>query len=173
MNCNQPTLFIFSGLPGVGKTTLAKLLASSEKAVFLRIDTIEQAIRDLCDFKVEGEGYRLAYRVAKDNLLLGSNVIADCCNPITLTRDEWRSVASSAGARYQDIEVICSDSEEHRHRVATRQSDIPMLDLPNWLAIQQRDYHPWPTDRIVIDTANISVTESFNKLETMLAQVSA
>lgn len=52
----------------------------------MRIDTVEQAIRDLCDFNVEGEGYRLSYRIAADNLKLGISVVADSCNPIDLTR---------------------------------------------------------------------------------------
>jgi len=40
-----PTLYIFAGLPASGKTTLAQLLAVELKAVHLRIDTIEQALR--------------------------------------------------------------------------------------------------------------------------------
>jgi predicted kinase len=39
------TLFIFAGLPGVGKSTLARSLAREQEAVFLRIDTIEAALR--------------------------------------------------------------------------------------------------------------------------------
>jgi predicted kinase len=70
----RPTLYIFSGLPGVGKTTLGKKLASHLNSAFLRIDTVEQALRDFCSFKVEGEGYRLSYRVAKDNLQIGNDV---------------------------------------------------------------------------------------------------
>ncbi len=70
----KPTLFIFSGLPGTGKSAIAKELAKILRTTYLRIDTIEQAIRDLCDFKVEGEGYRLSHKVASDNLRLGR-----CC----------------------------------------------------------------------------------------------
>jgi hypothetical protein len=67
----KPTLFIFSGLPGSGKTTLSKRLAKSKKAVYLRIDTVEQALRDF-SLDVQGEGYGLCYRIAFDNLELGS-----------------------------------------------------------------------------------------------------
>ena len=58
-------LIIFGGLPGVGKTTIARELARQLGAVYLRIDSIEQAIRD-CD-KMNGpldeSGYCLAYAV--------------------------------------------------------------------------------------------------------------
>ncbi len=37
----MPTLYIFSGLPGAGKTTLAKQLANQVGAFYLRIDTVE------------------------------------------------------------------------------------------------------------------------------------
>ena len=47
------------------------------KAIHLRIDTIEQVLRELCGMEVEGEGSRLAYRIAADNLLLGLEVVAD------------------------------------------------------------------------------------------------
>ena len=84
----MPKLFIFSGLPGTGKTTLSQRLAQHTGAVHLRIDTIEQALRDLCKLDVQAEGYGLAYRVASDNLRLGLHVVADSCNPIDLTRQE-------------------------------------------------------------------------------------
>ena len=157
-------LYIFSGLPGTGKTTLAQSLANHIEAVFLRIDTIEQGIRDLCNFKVEGEGYRLSYRIAADNLKLGNSVVADSCNPIRLTRREWQEVALSNNSFYTNIEVVCSNTEEHKKRIIERECDIPGIALPSWEEVEEREYDSWDEGRILIDTAQQNANESFNEL---------
>ena len=41
MENKESVLYIFSGLPASGKSTLAKNLSKILKAVFIRIDTIE------------------------------------------------------------------------------------------------------------------------------------
>jgi predicted kinase len=72
-------LIILGGLPGTGKTMIAKELARQLGAVYLRIDSIEQALRDsaLNTEAVGDAGYRVGYAVAEDNLRLGRMVIAD------------------------------------------------------------------------------------------------
>jgi predicted kinase len=99
---------------------LAQLLAGRVGAAHVRIDTIEQALRELCSIDVQGEGYRLAYRVASDILNAGISVVADSCNPIELTRWEWEHVARHANARYVNIEVVCSDARQHRGSTLAR-----------------------------------------------------
>jgi len=162
-------LYVFAGLPGSGKSTLSKRLSAHLGAVYLRIDTIEQALRDLCSFEVEGEGYRLAYRLARDNLLIGSSVVADSCNPIELTRREWEQVARDAGAGFVNIEVVCSDVHEHRRRAETRVSEVAGLEQPTWQEIDTREYDAWTVDRIVVDTAGKSIGECETELFTKLA----
>lgn len=152
-------LVVLSGLPGVGKTTIARELARATGAVHLRIDSIEQALRD-AGWEVEGEGYSVAHAVAEDNLRLGGSVIADCVNPWPLTRKEWRALADRLGVRAVDVEVVCSDRDEHRRRVESRGADISGHRLPTWSEVIERDYRAWDRERLVIDTAQLNVEQS-------------
>ena len=165
----KPVLYIFSGLPGVGKSVLAKALAKRTKSLYLRIDTVEQAIRDLCSFDVQGEGYRLSYRIAGDNLRLGNSVVADSCNPWLLTRNEWQQAAVNSNSDYINIEVNCSDKNEHRRRVENRKTDISGLILPDWDKVINRMYDAWETPRILIDTAEKTADESISCLFSSLS----
>jgi len=140
-------------------------LARTTQAAYLRLDTIEQGIQDLCHYRVQGEGYRLAYRIAGDNLALGQSVIADSCNPWKMTREEWESVALSHNALFVNIEIMCSDQHEHRLRIETRKTDIQNLRLPTWQDIFKREYHPWEQEHIIIDTAHKSLHDSRSELE--------
>jgi len=156
-------LIVMSGLPGVGKTVISRALAEATGAVHLRIDSIEQALRNH-GIQVEGEGYAVAHAVAADNLALGRTVIADCVNPWPLTRAEWRNVATRAGARIVEVEIVCSDAAEHRRRVELRVADIDGHQLPSWKDVVERDYRPWDTPRLVIDAARLTVDESVRSI---------
>src|SRR5215467_4047174 len=138
-------LVIFSGLPGAGKTEIARELARQIGATYLRIDTIEHAIRDsaVTRHHLDDAGYRVAYAVAEENLRIGRAVVADSVNPIPLTRDAWLEVAQRAQSRSIEIEIVCSDPNEHRRRIETRTTDIPGLSLPAWSDVVGRDYRLW------------------------------
>ena len=163
-NLMKPVLYLFAGRPGSGKTTLAQKVAHRFKATYLRIDTIEQGLRNRFGMSVTGEGYELSFLIAKDNLMLGIRVVADSCNPIGWTRDEWEKVAQESGGEFMHIEIICSDKVEHKSRVEARHSSIAGLCPPTWDQIENREYHEWDRVRSVIDTAGKTVEQSFNEI---------
>jgi predicted kinase len=159
---NDAMLIVFGGLPGTGKTTIAREVARSTGAVYLRIDSIEQPLF-AAGWPVEGVGYRVAQNIAVD-LRLGRIVLADCVKPWPLTRDEWRSAGERAGARVLEVEFVCSDVAEHRRRVESRIADIDGRRVPTWHGVVERDYRPWDRERLVIDTAHLTVEESVGRI---------
>ncbi len=176
-----PLLIVLGGLPGTGKTTIARGLARDLSAVHVRIDSIEEALRRTGlvrpDAVVEGAeataaeetaspppaaaapldlrdaGYRIAYAVALDNLQAGHWVIADAVNPIALTREAWRAVGEAARSPVVEIEVICSDPAVLRARIEGRTADIPGFQLPTWDDVLRRRYDTWEPEPGRVDTA--------------------
>ena len=171
-NDRIPTLIVFAGLPGAGKSAIAAELAKHLGAVYVRIDTIERAIRNSpgAAQPINEEGYRVAYALAADNLKLGVSVVSDGVNPIQESRDAWKEVARMANADLLEVEVLCSDLAMHRERVETRTTNIPGLRLPTWAQVLAREYEPWDRDHLVIDTAH---TQIFACVEKVIAAIDA
>ncbi|MEP7454945.1 AAA family ATPase [Phyllobacterium sp. SB3] len=155
-------LIIMSGLPGTGKSTIARELARRLNGVYLRADTIAQALISAKVLKDDNNptAYIVGYAVAEENLRTGAIVIADYVNGIELTRRAWRDVAGRANASFHEIEVICSDAVEHWRRIETRVSDIAGLVLPTWQQVIDRAYEKWDAGTTTIDTATTSLEDA-------------
>jgi predicted kinase len=155
-------LIVFSGLPGTGKTTIARDLATKISAVYLRIDTIEQAIRNagVLAQDVGRSGYMVANELALSNLRFGTTVIVDCVNPVIESRKSWSEIATRSGAPLVNIQVVCSDKHEHQRRVETRKIDIPGLTPPTWQSVLDHEYEAWDNAPFDIDTALTSPAEA-------------
>jgi predicted kinase len=164
-------LVVFGGLPGTGKSTIARALAARHASTYLRIDEIEQTLRasNALTGPVGPEGYAIAQRIAASNLALGQTVIADCVNPVRESRDGWRATASGAGKPLVEVEVLCSDQAEHRRRVEQRSPDIAGLVLPTWQAVLARNYAPWPEPHIILDTARLTAEDAVALVEQAMA----
>ena len=149
-------LIALAGLPGVGKSSIARDLARRTGAMWLRIDSMDQAIwasgtapNDLLDWT-----YRAAQAVAADNLVLGLDVIADCVNDCEDAREGWEAAARRARSEIVWLEIVCSDATEHRRRIEMRTADIAGLSLPGWDAVVGRAYASWTRDRFTVDTTH-------------------
>jgi predicted kinase len=97
-------------------------------------------------------------------------VIADSVNPLRLTREAWVSVANRVRVRAIEIEVKCSDVNEHRRRVERRTADIPGLELPTWEEVVGREYDPWDGEHLVIDTAGRTVGQNVDAIRQVLPE---
>lgn len=161
-----PVLVVLGGLPGTGKTAIARIAAARLRAAYIRIDAIEQAMRSAGVLAepngVGAAGYVAAYALAKENLRLGLPVVADCVNPLPETRAAWREAA--APMPIVEVEVVCSDPAEHRRRVETRAADLPGLVPPTWASAQRHEYAPWTGPRLVLDTAVLGAEEAASRV---------
>lgn len=164
-------LIVFAGLPGTGKTTLARMVANERSAVYLRIDTIEQALRKTrpAGEEIGPEGYLVAYALAKENLRRGGQiVVADAVNPLKVTRDAWREIALAARCPLIEIELICSDREEHRRRIDMRSSEADGSPPLTWRQVIDREYEPWDRPHLVLDTATVSAPQALAEIRRLI-----
>jgi len=161
----RPLLVVIGGLPAVGKTAVCRALLGERPITppmtWLRVDSIEQALRrsgEMAPDMPGGAGYYAAAAVAGDVLSTGGDVLVECVNPLPITRRLWERTAVDAGSRLLQVELVCSDRDEHRRRVEQRVSDIEGLVLPGWRDVLQRDYAPWPEADLRLDTGRLEVT---------------
>ena len=166
----MPTLLIVvCGLSGTERSPLAIGLAQALDAVYLRIDTIERAFtgpttpRDA----TEATACSVAHAVAEDNLRLGRVVVVDGMDSVASTRFAWKSVSQRIGVPVFEVELVRTDKNERRARVAhsdrnldartvVASDDMPTIRDDSWCK------------RIAIDAAERPLAESVTVVHALL-----
>jgi predicted kinase len=156
-------LVVLGGLPGVGKTTLARQLAGRLRAAHLRIDAFEATlvrtglVADQAD--VGGAGYELALAAAGTCLAAGTGVVADAVFPIAASRAPWTELGRRHGVPVTWVRLVCTDPAEHRRRVEERAADLPGHRVPTWAQVAARQVDTWAEPHGVVDTAGSSALD--------------
>lgn len=155
-NPRAARLVVLSGLPGVGKTTVAALLAARTEAVHLSIDAVEDALLGCglpAGWQVGVAAYEAVRVMAEMNLRAGRDVVVDAVNDSEAARETWRTAARATGA---DLAVFClvvADPGEHERRLRERAPRFVHVGEPDWDAVQRRaaEYAPWAEPVTLVD----------------------
>jgi predicted kinase/limonene-1,2-epoxide hydrolase len=149
-------LVVIGGLPGVGKTTVAREVAGRLRATHLRIDALEAALvaQGLATPEaMGGHGYGLALAAAETCLRAGTDVVVDAVFPVAVARRPFRELGERLGVPVHWLRLICTDRAEHRRRVEERVADLPGHVVPTWAQVEQRERDQWHERHTVVDTA--------------------
>jgi len=121
----MPTLILICGLPGAGKTTLAKRLERERPALRLTPDEWMSALRiDLFDETSRGAVEGLQWQTAARALVLGVDVILDWGFWSRVERDDFRDRATRLGAR-SELHYLALSPAELWERVDARNQAMP------------------------------------------------
>lgn len=159
----DPQLIVFAGLPGTGKSSLARSVARERRAAYLDKDTIKDAVIALADRMKVPSGqqlagplsYELLVVLARDNLTLGLPVVLDSPASYQLYRDQVKQLAKGLRADLRLIECICTDENLLRQRVERRGQELPEYRTRNWAEYQRQraQFERLVDRRLVVDTA--------------------
>lgn len=147
-----------AGLPGVGKSTLARGLAQRFPAVLVNVDDVESALLRAefeRSFATGLASYLVAEQVARANLALGQHVIVDAANYVTWARAMWTSLAGEYRVPLLFVEVVNTDLALHAQRLSGRPMvpGLPRLTFDD-VVVRYAETEPWGREpRWLVNTA--------------------
>ena len=151
-------LIAMAGLPGVGKTTVARGLAARLPAVLVNVDEVESALLRAefeRSFATGLAAYLVAEQVARANLDLGQHVIVDAANYVTYARQMWTALAVQYRVPLLFVEMVCTDMTAHAERLTGRPAvpGLPRLTFDD-VVVRYAETEAWGGEpRWLVDTA--------------------
>lgn len=151
----EPILILFAGMPGSGKTTLARMAARRLTLPVFSKDRVQRVLRDHhLAAENTGDGYYIILDMADEQLSLGISVILDATFPL----DHFRTVASEIAVRHQArfcaFYCYCSDDDMWRSRMTERVQYVPGWRPVGWDDVlrMRQYYQPWNENAVALDS---------------------
>jgi predicted kinase len=178
MEDNAPlpqTLIILSGLPGCGKTTLARLLVQELQLPILTIDDVVDAIPAHLTRHAERfweDMVHILLHLVDAQLAWGHSVIVDSVFmgvDESQTQHTWSDrlrayeIAQQRGVNFRPITCHISDETVWRERLAQRARQFPDAPVATWtqVDVQRRFFQPWQSGQALFLDGLNSVADNF------------
>ncbi len=155
-----PRLIIVCGLPGSGKTTLAKQLEGARRAVRFAPDEWMTALAlDLYDEERRGKIEALQWGIAQDLLALGLTVIIEWGTWARSERDSLRMGARALGAAVE-LHYVAAPADVLFDRIQRRGMESPPIERDALLRWCETFQAPTPEEMALFDTASIIAAQA-------------
>jgi len=163
----DPTLIIFSGLPGTGKTTLSRKLAAHTQKPLLAIDTLFEIPENMlaCADPFWESLIHILLAFTEDQLALGLSVIVDSVF-MGEDREQARQLAIKHKADFKAIHAFNSDERMWEKRLTARQLQYPEIEMASWASVQEqrKDFWPWDENNALFADSADPVEVNFAKI---------
>lgn len=171
-------MIILSGLPGCGKTTMARLLVKELKIPILSIDDVVDAIPEHMAQHTNlfwEDMVHILLHLASSQLAWGQSVIVDSVFmgvDENQTQHRWSDrqrayeIAQQFQANFRPIYFYISDEQVWQERLAQRAAESQDPRVATWsqVSMQRQYFQPWqPGQALFIDSLN-SVADNFAEI---------
>lgn len=156
----RPTLIVYCGLPGVGKSAASGYTAAQFPAERYRSDRVRKELFAEPEY-TDAESdrtYETLLERAETTLESGTNVVLDATFRSRARRDDAAAVAASAAAESLFVRVTC-DEAVVRERLAARTGTISDAGIEQYRTLKET-FEPLERDHVEIDNSGaIAETE--------------
>ncbi|QLH75971.1 AAA family ATPase [Halosimplex rubrum] len=148
-----PRLVVQCGLPGVGKSTVAREIADRLGGERIRSDAVRRELVDDPTYsRAEKECvYGAMLERAREALADGRPVVLDATFERRVRRDDAAALAEEAGANLTLVRVVCAD-EVARRRIREREDDPSEADVAVYENARDR-FEPPERDHVTVDNS--------------------
>ena len=168
----QPTLVIFSGLPGTGKSSLATQLARTLQIPIIRLDDVTGDVPRGAGMNYWDAVVSVTLDLAEAQLELGLSVIIDAVFMV-YDRFHAQELARKHQAAFRPIHTFVSDEALWEKRVTERYTALNNEAVSTWEGIveQRKRFLPWqPGTALFVDAVNLLEENFIRVLEFVTSQ---